>query len=558
MPLFRILNKLLLLSSLGVSAFAQQPRIFFSDLESGPNIGGENSAGAWVTIWGKGFGATRGGSTITVGGGSVAAYPVWTGSKITFQLGNKTRTGEIIIRTGEAKSNGLPFSVRPGKIYFVSTKGRDFHRGSSASPWKSITKAKDSLSPGDIAYIKDGVTQTSEDTFTAYLSMDRRGGDNSGKENAPKALVAYPGAKVTIGVERGLAYGIRTPNIAVRTDYWVISQLHLIAGTQAMDVSGTGWRIVGNEMQCPGADNQVGCVQLNGASQIRFYGNEVHNAGISPASSKFYHAVYFSTDSNHVDVGWNHIHDNYTCRAIQFHSSPLCSPSCGAADKTGADQFDLHVHDNLIHGDNCNAINFATVDPSKGPVEAYNNVIYHVGLMDPKGGEGGAFSCIYVAGITYHGGPPSGTVEVFNNTLSDCGANHSSNADGSRGAFSIAGPRSVTLRLRNNIIDQKSGEVYIDGNKSQITGDHNLWFGLGSGPSQTSDNLNADPQFINPSAFDFRLKDSSAAKNAGVKTQFNNPLTTAPQTDVDGLSRPQGKAFSLGAYEVPTKSAPPK
>ena len=76
-------------------------------------------------------------------------------------------------------------------------------------------------------------------------------------------------------MEHGLAYGIRSPNIAVRTDYWVISQLHLIAGTQAMDVSGTGWRIVGNEMQCPGADNQVGCVQLNGASQARFYGNEV-------------------------------------------------------------------------------------------------------------------------------------------------------------------------------------------------------------------------------------------------------------------------------------------
>src|SRR5471032_1108366 len=123
--------------------------------------------------------------------------------------------------------------------------------------------------------------------------MDRRGGDNSGSQRSPKALVAYPGANVIIGAEHGLAYGIRTPNIGARTDYWVISQLHLIAGTQAMDVSGTGWRIIGNEMQCPGADAQVGCVQLNGANQVRFYGNEVHNAGTPPASSKFYHAVYF-------------------------------------------------------------------------------------------------------------------------------------------------------------------------------------------------------------------------------------------------------------------------
>ncbi len=538
------------------SAQAQPPRIFFSDLESGPNTGGRNNAGVWVTIWGKGFGDERGTSTITVGSGAVANYPVWTDTKITFQLGSKTKSGEIFVHEGKLQSNGIPFAVRAGKIYFVSTTGRDFHRGSFISPWKSIRKAKDSLSPGDTAYIEDGVTQKSEETFTAYLSMDRHGGDNSGKQNAPKALAAYPGAAVTIGVERGLAYGIRTPNIGVRTDYWVISQLHLIAGTQAMDVSGIGWRIVGNEMQCPGADNQVGCVQLNGSTEVQFYGNEVHNAGPAPASSKFYHAVYFSTDSNHIDVGWNHIHDNYTCRAIQFHSSPLCSPSCGAADQTGSDQFDLHVHDNVIHGDNCNAINFATVDPSKGSVEAYNNVIYHVGLMDPKGEGGGAFSCIYVAGITYHGSPPGGAVEVFNNTLSDCGANHTRDADGSRGAFAIGGPRSLTLHLRNNIVDQKSGEVYLDGSKSQISGDHNLWFGLGNGPSQTSNNVNADPQFVDPSAFDFHLKQSSPAKDAGVSTHSDNPFGNGRVTDLDGLSRPQGTAFDIGAYELPGSGKP--
>jgi len=40
---------------------------------------------------------------------------------------------------------------------------------------------------------------------------------------------------VTIGVAGGLHYGIRTPNIGAREDYWVISQLHIIGGTQAMD-----------------------------------------------------------------------------------------------------------------------------------------------------------------------------------------------------------------------------------------------------------------------------------------------------------------------------------
>jgi len=529
------------------------PRIFFSDLESGPNIGGQKNHGVWVTIWGKGFGAARDRSTVTIGGGAAAEYPIWIDSKITFQLGPAAKTGPIIVnlkgKSGSGASNGLPFTVRPGKIYFVAVNGSDWRNGSFQSPWKTITYAKDRMSPGDVTYIKDGVAQLSEDNFTAYVSMDRNGGNNSGKAGAPKALVAYPGARVTIGKAHGLDYGIRTPNIAARADYWVISQLHIIGGKQAIDMGGTGWKIVGNEIECPGGDGQVGCVEASQASGIKFYGNEVHNAGAGPVASKFYHAVYFSTDSNHIDVGWNHIHDNFTCRAVQFHSSPLCRPNCGARDQTGHDQYDLHVHDNLIHGDSCNGINFATVDPSKGPVEAYNNVIYHVGVADPKDG-GGAFSCIYVAGTTNTGPVGTGTVEVFNNTLYDCAANRSRNSDGSRGAFSVGGA-GLTMRLRNNIVYQLPGEVYLDGTKVQITGEKNLWFGAGNGPEQTAENLNADPQFIDLEKFDFHLRGASPARDAGATVLPDNPfmLKKSPATDKDGVPRPQGKAFDLGAYE---------
>src|SRR5690349_16020405 len=126
------------------------PRIFFSDLESGPNIGGQNNHGVWVTIWGKGFGATRGSSTVTVGGGEAADYPIWSDSKITFQLGPAAKTGEIVVnvvnvspvtqkgkdggRAGSGmpsvhlQSNGLPFFVRAGKIFFVAVNGSDRQR----------------------------------------------------------------------------------------------------------------------------------------------------------------------------------------------------------------------------------------------------------------------------------------------------------------------------------------------------------------------------------------------------------------------------------------------
>ena len=545
---------MLLLSTALMTAQTAPPRIFFSDLESGPNTGGQNNKGAWVTIWGKGFGAAQGTSTVTVGGGAADNYPLWSDTRIIFQLGANAATGNIVVNVpGVGSSNGLHFTVRAGNIFFVATSGSDANPGTFASPWKTIVKAKNTIAAGDTAYIENGVAQVTEDTFTAYLSMDANGASNSGTATAPKALVAYPNATVTVGVVNGLHYGIRTPNIGTHEDYWVISQLHIIGGTQAMDIGGTGWRIIGNEMQCPNGDDQVGCFEMSEGIQAKFYGNEVHNAGINPTSSKFYHAVYFSTDSNHIDVGWNHIHDNFTCRALQFHSSPLCSPSCGAADTTGFNQFDLHVHDNLIHGDNCNGINFATVDPSKGPVEAYNNVIYNVGRMDPLQ-LGAAFSCIYLAGITNNGAAGTGTVEVFNNTLSDCAANNSSNASGSRGVFGVGGgPATLLMRVRNNIAYQLPGEIYIDGSVSQITGDHNLWFGAGAPPTRTVNNLNVDPAFANRTLGDYHLASASPAKDVGLTVLANNPFAPNPGptigVDAEGILRPQGTAFDLGAYE---------
>ncbi len=552
---FSIIGLFVLVSAALAFAQSAPPSIFFSDLESGPNTGGQNNNGVWVTIWGRGFGATQGTSTVTVGGGAVNNYPLWSDTKIIFQLGAAAKSGSIIVNVpGVGASNGLGFTVRAGNIFFAATTGNDANTGSFTSPWKTIPKAKNSMAAGDTTYLEDGVAQTSEDNFTAYLSMDNNNSDNSGTAAAPKALIAYPNATVTVGVAGGLHYGIRTPNIGTNEDFWVISQLHIIGGTQAMDLGGSGWRIIGNEMQCPGADDQVGCFEMSGGINTKFYGNEVHNAGINPTSSKFYHAVYFSTDSNHVDVGWNHIHDNFTCRALQFHSSPLCSPSCGAGDTTGFNQFDLHVHDNLIHGDNCNGINFATVDPSKGTVEAYNNVVYNVGRMDPLQ-LGASFSCIYLANITNNGAAGGGTVNVFNNTLSDCAANDSANAQGSRGAFGVAGGASTTLilNLRNNVAYQNAGEIYIDGVTSQITGDHNLWFGIGTGPAQTTNNINADPLVANRSLGDFHLTSTSPAKDTGLTILPNNPFVPNPGptigNDKDGVLRPQGTAFDMGAYE---------
>src|SRR5208282_6901710 len=108
-------------------AFAQNvpPAIFYSDLTSGPNSGGQSNAGAFVTIHGKGFGASRGSSIVTIGGGAAASYQSWSDSLVTFQLGSAAETGNIVVNVGSVPSNGVPFTVRSGNIHFVSYKGSD-------------------------------------------------------------------------------------------------------------------------------------------------------------------------------------------------------------------------------------------------------------------------------------------------------------------------------------------------------------------------------------------------------------------------------------------------
>jgi len=112
----------------GASAAAAAPRLFLTDLQSGPSAGGEGNLGAFVTIWGEGFGAARGDSTVTVGGREVARYVTWGEDNavargldmIVVHLGPAVASGDIVVTAAGEASNPLPFTVRPGSLFFVS------------------------------------------------------------------------------------------------------------------------------------------------------------------------------------------------------------------------------------------------------------------------------------------------------------------------------------------------------------------------------------------------------------------------------------------------------
>jgi len=61
-----------------------------------------------------------------------------------------------------------------------------------------------------------------------------------------------------------------------------------------------------------------------------------------------------------------------------------------------------------------------------------------------------------------------------------------------------------------------------------------------------SHNISADPSFVSSATGDYRLNGGSPCIDAGTDTATTIP---ASATDKDGVSRPQGAAYDMGAYE---------
>jgi hypothetical protein len=540
---------------LGIPAVAQAqlPRVFFTDLDSGPNSGGENNRGVFVTIAGNRFGATRGTSTVRFGGGEVATYVAWSNTKIVVELGSLAATGEVVVTTAAGASVGGPtFTVRAGTIYCVKSTGTDSGAGTYASGcWRTLPYAIQNAALGGIIY-SHGVSQTTGDNqgWSAAITLRNTwcGLDPGGY---PRALLAYPGTTVTVGAVGGTPhFGIRSTDGSAGggacTGGWTFAGMN-IRGMNALQLDGqsrtapsTKWRIINNDLSCPNGTGADACFHTaRTGNPTKFLGNVVHDAGYPgpPTSSALYHGVYFSTDSNYFEAGWNHIYNIWGCRGIQTHSS------------SGYDMHDISIHDNLIHDTQCDGIILATVDPSQGSgVHVFNNVIYNAGTGPNNPEMSGAWNCIFVPGYLQAGPPGSGTVEVYNNTMYNCGP-FADPPYASRGGVRNGGNNAnLKVRIRNNIIYQLSAAAPYWYNESSapdgIYGNNNLFYGIGAPPasSYVTNSVVLDPLFVSASGADFRLLTNSPAATAGVNTGL--------LFDFDGVSLPQGAGYPIGAFAL--------
>lgn len=508
------------------AALAQNPGLFFTDLTVASNSGGEavsGFSGAYVTIFGNNFGAAQGTSTVTWNGLSCMRVVIWSQpwlwyQKMVVQLGSSCTpgTGNLVVTTAAGSSNALPLTVNnTGRIFFAASGGSDSNAGTIAAPFATMVKCKNVLTPGDTCYVKSGVNQPGLDN---YGSLDLC---TLGSPTKPLAILTYPGtaAADTIGSDtrdKGLFINSGLGSCS-NGQYWTIQGFTLRANTMAGQIYNPNNRILGNFITCPaaGPGTAEGCLEPATTTNIQVLGNEITNLG---SGGKLFHAIYFGADGHDYEAGWNYIHDIIGgCRAIQVYNGSLTT-------------YNVSIHDNFIKNVACDGINLASVNPNNGFVKAYNNVVVHAGAGPDLGGQNA--TCMNIDGANGTGG---NAVQVYNNTFYDCGALGSSDS-------AMLSPYIATV-LNNNIIYAIGSEPYTTSGAgfANISGSHNLWFGRGNGPSQSSNNVNANPLLVNPGT-DFHLQAGSPAIDAGL-------TITGLTADFGGISRPQGSAYDVGAME---------
>jgi hypothetical protein len=280
-------------------AQAGQPTLFYSDLTDGPRTGGENNKGAYVCVYGRNFGASRGTSTITVGGVPVDNYPVWGDgiapargdSKACFQLGNAAPTGatNLQMTVNGIASNTLPFYVREDaadKIYCVSdtplpagsATPSDSNNGHFGKCWASTDAAWMGASnvQGSIIYLHNIKKTTATGPCNGYAWCTQVGGADASHMSA---IAAYPGSDSTIGT---MTRGMQVNGLHVTVDNYTVAGLTLRAGGYAFHENGAGtlffqnWRLVGADIQCS-SHGYAACVVAHYTARSQILGNLIHD-----------------------------------------------------------------------------------------------------------------------------------------------------------------------------------------------------------------------------------------------------------------------------------------
>lgn len=533
--------------------------LFYTDLSDGPKTGGLNNNGVWVTLYGRGFGASRGTGTVFLGGGEVVSYVSWSNTQIVVQLGAAVATGNFTVtnnagqsvtgRLIKPNSSTNDFTVRTGNIKFIQASGTN-GIGTHASPYtQALNRIRDNFVAGDIWYFRGGTYNTQLVINGWGNNVLNLGGSHSGSANAHTAFAAYPGETVTLDIGTPSAIYLRDntetvcsyvtfANFALRGEQCFGGGAQTSANAEVANSGGQFAYLIGCDVvgRHPG-NSQTGLVTFGGNGCMAL-GNTLRDSGAAGSGSPSYvnqnHAFYLQVGLDNPVIAFNTLRNLNMGATIQVHT----------------DSFFEYTNVRILYN------HFICSTPST--VNMRGIVVGHmygtstgsiVGNVFDNVGNNDGFPPIIVYG---------GQWDIDNNTViarsgsSGCLllSNAVSTETGRPNGSNYAIPQ---VRVRNNIFNGVNGYIVFGGSGSpagnatsaQITAANNLYFNSGAGPSYDTTKVQADPLLTNVALEDYTLTSSSPARDAGTSTNINANTIY----DRFGVPRPQGAAIDIGAQE---------
>ena len=407
--------------------------------------------------------------------------------------------------------------------YYVATWGSDSNPGTEDLPWRTISKAADTLVAGDTVYIKEG-------TYNERVIPQ-----NSGSPGNYITYTAYPGHTVTID---GTGISVYPSGLFLieNKDYIKVSGLRIEnyhpengAAFGIYIYNGCDHIIIENNF----ISNTGGCgiyAYRGSSSNIIIDNNEVSHTNLDPTWDQ---EVISLAGVNTFEIKNNHVHDvihiaidaKADCKNGKIYGNLVHnvtdSVMSGSLGIYIDGAYDIDIYENVVYDISCGGIVLGLERPTWDDIKKvniYNNIVYdsEYGVM------------IWPACQE-----TIEDIEIINN---DC---YNNDLDG----IFVGDLPIQNLTIRNNIVDGNNRYQIQIVNTGKITGlavDHNLI--NGSTQYYGTDYIEGNPKFVNPVTANFHLQADSPAIDSGSSVG-------APSNDFDGILRPQGAGYDIGAYE---------
>ena len=492
-------------------------------LRIGSNEGNPPSTGTVVEDNVLGEVAVQAGSSVSVnfnliangaaiGSQDIHGLPTYVGGAPVNYVGYALAAGSL--GRGNA-SDGTDRGITSGlqaRIFYVdagSLLASDANTGTDTNaPWKTIQKAATTMTPGDTTLVRKGtynetITTANSGTATGYITFQNYGAD----------------AVNITGV------------FDVKNNYVIVRGFEFSGGNGRIEVSGSGNRIIGNYIHH--ASYGSGLSMEGGGNLVQ--SNRIANNGAGWGEQTWFAGTNNVFEFNDVSDPEGKGEDlmkfggrNNTIQNNYFHDLDETGRHNDVFQCGGEEAIDISFRNNLILniGGQFGMLSTWTGLPLR-------NFTFKGNICSMKATGGGVgFNVLGVTGLKF-----------VNNTF-NCGTPILLRADGA-----IASTGAVIM---NNIF--YNGYFGYDSVSTPASADYNLIYPdptgqWGAPPKKPHDIWGLNPKFVDAVNYDFHLQAGSPAIDSGFSVDI--------AADRDGVFRPQGLAWDIGAFEYSSSASNP-